>query len=272
MSTFATANNRLFAIADSQHLLATVEAYWSILEKFGATVADKKLITERLARAIVLNDEEEAAEDNSIAEMRPVVNELMGAFRGSASLIVYSQRQIDATALAELKVKGAFPESDVALEKFWKGMPKAIKKYSTALGHRGFAKDEQEKLVNLMNEFTKAMALRKRRKTTHTKTAAERDQVFRDLRWSTQCLRRIGRVALRSSPERTKFDRVAYVAPKSVKKPVDSAAVDRKTKAKGKKGSAKDKKEEVTQQAGAEAASTEAMAATNKGAPAQATA
>jgi len=144
-SSFATTNSRLYAIADGQHMLAVVEAYWPVLEKYGAAPSDKKALVDRIAKAIVLNDAEDNEQDNGLAEARPELFELVGAFRGSASLVVHGPRATDATAELELKTKGAFPETDKAMLGFWKGMPKMIKKYATQLSQRGFSREDQAK-------------------------------------------------------------------------------------------------------------------------------
>jgi hypothetical protein len=124
-------------------------------------------------------------------------------------------------ALEQLKPGGQFPVSDLALARYWVDLPKAIKKYSTPLAVRGFAKDDQARLLDRMAAFERLMKARSNGKSVRNKPSAERDEVFEDLRWITQYFRRLGRAALRTSPERIHFDRVTNPPrkPKKVEAP-----------------------------------------------------
>ena len=215
-STFNLSNARAFAIADAQHVLVATDHYWPALEKFGATAADKKSLVDRLARAIVLHDSEPEG-DQTLSELRPELDDLFGAYRASASLVAVNARAIDKVALRLLKAGGKFPGNDVALARYWVDLPKAIKKYSVALAVRGFSKDDQARMFDRMAVFERLMKARSNGKSVRHKASTERDDVFADLRWVTQYFRRLGRAALRTSPERTRFDRVSD-PPRKVKR------------------------------------------------------
>ena len=68
-----------------------------------------------------------------------------------------------------------------------------------------------------MAAFERLLKVRSNGKSARHKASTERDEVFADLRWVTQYFRRLGRAALRTSPERTHFDRVTN-PPRKAKK------------------------------------------------------
>jgi len=117
-------------------------------------------------------------------------------------------------ARRDLRVSGAFPQTDVKIRAYVDGLPKQVKRYSARLATNGFGKEMQARLEHLSTHFGKLLVERTKERGDVRAARVTRDTAFEKVRYFTGFFRRHGQAALRETMERGDFDRVKPTAAK----------------------------------------------------------
>lgn len=195
----------------------------SALQALGATEAERKRFTATIAEAGRHSTDENAGPE-ALEEARETLKDLTGAYRSAASLVVQGIDGRDPKIEQALRMKGGFPNTDLLLAGFLRGLATRMKSFSAKLATRGFSKEKQAQLVDAGAAFKLAVAARgKERGEARSQTLA-RETLFKSLRTETSYFRKLGHEAMRSAVQRADFDRVALPAVKTAAAPAPTQA------------------------------------------------
>jgi hypothetical protein len=196
-----------YLIADAQHMNAGAQKHAAEVAKYGVTDTLRKRMTTLIGEAIALANVAPAAA-TPLEEARPPLRDMLGRYRRSADLVARGPQGRDRDAEAALQTRGSFPGSDTQVKAYVTGIGRRMKPYAVKLAAAGFAREDQEKLVELSHTFVKALAARGAERGEARAERLRRDAVFSALKDMTSFFRRAGRAALYNSNQIADFNRV----------------------------------------------------------------
>ena len=205
-----------YLLSDAMHVEKAVKKHWSLVKARGATDAELK----QFGVSILDGKHYVSLQKTGLTPLelaRQDLKDRLGDFRSAARNVVTTIHGIDAAAEKNLQMKGAFPNTDLAIINYVDAIEPHMEPYSPKLTARGLERGE-----------ARAATL-------------GREGVFKKLQTEITYFRTLGHEALRKSVARKDFDRVGVPA----KPPTPAAVAARKSAAAAKKAAAAAKKKQA---------------------------
>jgi len=229
-----------YLLSDAMHVEKAVKKHWSLVKARGATDAELK----QFGVSILDGKHYVSLQKTGLTPLelaRQDLKDRLGDFRSAARNVVTTIHGIDAAAEKNLQMKGAFPNTDLAIINYVDAIEPHMEPYSPKLTARDFSRQKQNELIESGAKFKAAFTARGLERGVARAATLGREGVFKKLQTEITYFRTLGHEALRKSVARKDFDRVGVPA----KPPTPAAVAARKSAAAAKKAAAAAKKKQA---------------------------